>query len=73
MRKVGIDISAELPEVLTVKPVQKLDVCVTMECEDTCPVFPSKRYLNWELDDPAGQGIGVVRPSRDKPSGERVP
>jgi arsenate reductase len=66
MREVGIDISAEIPKVLTVDAVRESDVCVTMGCGDTCPVFPGKRYLDWELADPAGQGVEAVRPIRDE-------
>ena len=66
MREVGIDISAETPKVLTTGAVQASDVCVTMGCGDACPVFPGKRYLDWKLDDPAGQGIAAVRPIRDE-------
>jgi arsenate reductase (thioredoxin) len=65
MKEVGIDISAETPKILTVDAVKASDVCVTMGCGDTCPVFPGKRYLDWQLDDPAGQGIEAVRPIRD--------
>jgi arsenate reductase len=65
MREVGIDISAEIPKVLTADAVRASDVCVTMGCGDTCPVFPGKRYLDWRLDDPAGQGVEAVRPIRD--------
>ncbi|WP_066952844.1 arsenate reductase ArsC [Streptomyces lushanensis] len=65
MAEVGIDISAEVPKVLTVDAVKESDVCVTMGCGDTCPVFPGKRYLDWTLDDPAGQGVEAVRPIRD--------
>jgi arsenate reductase len=66
MREVGIDISSEIPKVLTVKAVQASDVCVTMGCGDACPVFPGKRYLDWKLADPAGQGTAAVRPIRDQ-------
>ncbi|HEY2261488.1 MAG TPA: arsenate reductase ArsC, partial [Streptosporangiaceae bacterium] len=66
MREVGIDISAETPKVLTAEAVQASDVCVTMGCGDTCPVFPGKRYLDWKLDDPAGLGTEAVRPIRDE-------
>jgi protein-tyrosine-phosphatase len=66
MAEVGIDISAEIPKILTVDAVKASDVCITMGCGDTCPVFPGKRYLDWELDDPAGQGIEAVRPIRDE-------
>jgi arsenate reductase len=66
MREVGIDISAEIPKVLTIEAVQASDVCITMGCGDACPVFPGKRYLDWTLEDPAGQGIEAVRPIRDE-------
>ena len=61
----GIDISAETPKVLTTAAVQASDVVVTMGCGDTCPIFPGKRYEDWVLEDPAGQGIDGVRPIRD--------
>ena len=51
---------------LTPEAVQASDVCITMGCGDACPVFPGKRYLDWKLDDPAGQGIDSVRPIRDE-------
>ncbi|MDX3522559.1 arsenate reductase ArsC [Streptomyces scabiei] len=66
LAEVGIDISAETPKVLTVEAVQASDVVITMGCGDTCPVFPGKRYLDWELPDPAGQGAEAVRPIRDE-------
>ncbi|MEU0669171.1 arsenate reductase ArsC [Streptomyces lavendulocolor] len=66
MREAGIDISAETPKVLTVDAVKESDVCITMGCGDTCPVFPGKRYLDWQLEDPAGQGVEAVRPIRDE-------
>jgi arsenate reductase len=66
MKEVGVDISAETPKVLTVEAVQASDVCVTMGCGDACPVFPGKRYLDWKLADPAGQGVEAVRPIRDE-------
>lgn len=66
MREVGIDISAEAPKVLTAGAVRACDVCVTMGCGDACPVFPGQRYLDWKLDDPAGQGIEAVRVIRDE-------
>ena len=66
MKEVGIDIAAETPKLLTADAVKASDVCVTMGCGDTCPVFPGKRYLDWELDDPAGKGIEAVRPIRDE-------
>ncbi|MEU3684594.1 arsenate reductase ArsC [Streptomyces sp. NPDC030592] len=65
MAEVGIDISEETPKILTVDAVKESDVCITMGCGDTCPVFPGKRYLDWDLADPAGQGIEAVRPIRD--------
>ncbi|MEU1819729.1 arsenate reductase ArsC [Streptomyces roseifaciens] len=65
MREVGIDISAETPKVLTTEAVQSSDVVITMGCGDACPYFPGKRYLDWKLDDPAGQGVDAVRPIRD--------
>jgi protein-tyrosine-phosphatase len=66
MREVGIDMSAETPKILTVDAVKASDVCITMGCGDTCPVFPGKRYLDWKLEDPAGQGVESVRPIRDE-------
>ncbi|MDJ0462076.1 arsenate reductase ArsC [Streptomyces sp. H27-C3] len=66
MAEVGIDISAETPKILTVDAVKESDVCITMGCGDTCPVFPGKRYLDWALEDPAGQGVAAVRPIRDE-------
>ena len=66
MAEEGIDISANRPTVLTTDAVQASDVVVTMGCGDTCPVFPGKRYEDWELDDPAGQGIETVRAIRDE-------
>jgi len=65
MAEVGIDISAKTPKVLTVDAVRESDVCITMGCGDTCPVFPGKRYLDWQLEDPAGKGVESVRPIRD--------
>ncbi|MEU5991929.1 arsenate reductase ArsC [Spirillospora sp. NPDC047418] len=66
MAEEGIDVSGEIPKVLTVEAVQASDVVITMGCGDTCPVFPGKRYLDWTLDDPAGQGVAAVRPIRDE-------
>ena len=66
MREVGVDITAEQPTILTTEAVQHSDVVITMGCGDTCPVFPGKTYLDWDLDDPAGQGIEAVRPIRDE-------
>ena len=65
MAEEGIDMSAEIPKVLTDEAVRASDVVITMGCGDTCPIFPGKRYEDWELDDPAGQGIEAVRPIRD--------
>ncbi|GAA3796792.1 arsenate reductase ArsC [Streptomyces coacervatus] len=66
MSEVGIDVSAETPKILTTEAVQSSDVVITMGCGDTCPVFPGKRYLDWQLEDPAGQGVAAVRPIRDE-------
>ncbi len=66
MAEEGIDISAQTPKVLTTDAVQASDVVITMGCGDTCPVFPGKRYEDWELDDPAGKGVDSVRPIRDE-------
>jgi len=66
MAEVGIDISAETPKILTAQAVQASDVVITMGCGDTCPVFPGKKYLDWQLDDPAGRGVDAVRPIRDE-------
>jgi arsenate reductase len=66
MREVGVDISAGSPKLLTADAVRESDVCITMGCGDACPVFPGKRYLDWELADPAGQGVEAVRPIRDE-------
>jgi arsenate reductase len=66
MAEVGIDISAQNPTILTTDAVQASDVVITMGCGDACPIFPGKRYLDWDLEDPAGQGIEAVRPIRDQ-------
>jgi protein-tyrosine-phosphatase len=66
MREVGIDITASRPEILTDEAVRSSDVVVTMGCGDACPFYPGKRYEDWVLDDPAGQGIEAVRPIRDE-------
>ncbi|WP_167132115.1 arsenate reductase ArsC [Paramicrobacterium chengjingii] len=66
MAEVGIDITAEAPTVLTTDAVRHADAVITMGCGDACPVFPGKRYEDWQLDDPAGQGIDAVRPIRDE-------
>ncbi|MGW4823163.1 arsenate reductase ArsC [Streptomyces sp. NPDC004227] len=65
MKEVGVDISAQKPKILTTEAVRSSDVVITMGCGDACPVFPGKRYLDWQLDDPAGQGVEAVRPIRD--------
>ena len=62
----GIDMSAEIPKILTDDSVKASDVVITMGCGDTCPIYPGKRYEDWVLDDPAGQGIASVRPIRDE-------
>jgi protein-tyrosine-phosphatase len=61
----GIDIRDETPKVLTDKAVFESDVVITMGCGDVCPVYPGKRYEDWKLEDPAGQGVDAVRPIRD--------
>jgi protein-tyrosine-phosphatase len=66
MAEEGIDITAETPKILTTEAVKESDVVITMGCGDTCPIFPGKRYEDWELDDPAGQGLEAVRPIRDE-------
>jgi arsenate reductase len=65
MREVGIDITHATPKVLTGDAVEVSDVVITMGCGDTCPFYPGTRYLDWPLDDPAGQGVEAVRPIRD--------
>ena len=66
MAEEGIDISAEQPKVLTTEAVEISDVVITMGCGDVCPIFPGKRYEDWVLQDPAGQGVDAVRPIRDE-------
>jgi arsenate reductase len=66
MREVGIDITGNIPTLLEYDTAYASDVIVTMGCGDACPVFPGKRYEDWKLDDPAGQGIEAVRPIRDE-------
>lgn len=66
MAEGGIDIAGGTPKLLTVDAVHESDVVITMGCGDACPIFPGKRYEDWELDDPAGQGIDAVRPIRDE-------
>ena len=66
MREVGIDITGQKPRILEYDTVESSDVIVTMGCGDACPYFPGKRYEDWKLDDPAGQGVEAVRPIRDE-------
>ena len=66
MAEVGIDITREAPKLLTESAVREADVVITMGCGDECPFFPGKRYEDWVLDDPAGQGIEMVRGVRDE-------
>ncbi|PZU41718.1 MAG: heat-shock protein HtpX [Microbacterium sp.] len=66
MAEEGIDIAGGTPKLLTVDAVRESDVVITMGCGDACPIFPGKRYEDWQLDDPAGQGIDAVRPIRDE-------
>ena len=66
MKEIGIDISHEVPKVLTTEAVIESDVVITMGCGDACPFVPGKRYLDWKLNDPAGQGVASVRPIRDE-------
>ena len=66
MAEEGIDISSAQPKVLTTEAVQASDYVITMGCGDACPIFPGKKYLDWTLDDPAGQGVEAVRPIRDE-------
>ena len=65
MAEVGIDISGEIPKMWTDEVVRVADVVITMGCGDACPVYPGKRYADWALADPAGQGVASVRPIRD--------
>ena len=65
MTEEGIDITAETPKILTTEAVKESDVVITMGCGDTCPIFPGKRYEDWNVADPAGQTIDVVRDIRD--------
>lgn len=66
MAELGIDMSAEVPKVLTTEAVKESDVVITMGCGDECPYFPGKRYEDWVLEDPAGKGVESVRPIRDQ-------
>jgi arsenate reductase len=65
MAEEGIDLSTQTPKILTPESVQASDVVITMGCGDACPIFPGKRYEDWELEDPAGKGIDTVRRVRD--------
>ena len=66
MAEVGISLEAATPRLLTDAAVQHSDVVITMGCGDACPFYPGKRYEDWKLDDPAGQGLEAVRPIRDE-------
>jgi arsenate reductase (thioredoxin) len=66
MAERGIDISGEIPKPWTEEAVQAADVVITMGCGDACPVFPGKRYEEWELEDPAGKAVDQIRPIRDE-------
>jgi len=66
MREKGIDISSSVPALLSDADVRSADVVITMGCGDACPVYPGKRYEDWELDDPAGKSVAGVRPIRDE-------
>ena len=72
MAEEGIDISQAIPALLTTEAVRESDVVITMGCGDACPIFPGKRYEDWVLDDPAGQGIEAVRRIRDDIRGRVV-
>jgi arsenate reductase len=66
MHEVGIDIADYVPQKWSMEMLHEVDVVVTMGCGDTCPYIPGKRYVDWPLDDPAGQGVDAVRPIRDQ-------
>lgn len=66
MAEVGVDISSESPQLWTDAAVRSADAVITMGCGDVCPVYPGKRYEDWELEDPAGKGVDAVRPIRDE-------
>jgi arsenate reductase (thioredoxin) len=66
MEELGLDLSKEFPKPLTDEYVQAADVVVTMGCGDACPIYPGKRYLDWELSDPAGKSLEEIRPIRDE-------
>jgi len=69
MREIGIDVSQELPKPLTGAMVKEADVVITMGCGDACPIYPGKRYEDWELEDPAGKDLDTVRRIRDEIAG----
>ena len=69
MDELGLDLSKEFPKPLTTEVVEAADVVVTMGCGDACPIFPGKRYLDWELTDPAGKSVAEVRRIRDEIDG----
>ncbi len=69
MDEIGLDLSEAFPKPLTTEVVQAADVVITMGCGDACPIFPGKRYLDWELPDPAGRSVDEVRPIRDEIEG----
>ena len=66
MAEAGIDIAGEVPRRWSDEMIESVDVVVTMGCGDTCPVFPGKRYVDWEIEDPAGKSLDQVRPIRDE-------
>ncbi|MEX0832490.1 MAG: arsenate reductase ArsC [Actinomycetota bacterium] len=66
MREVGIDLSREVPKKMTDEAVREADVVITMGCGDACPVYPGKRYLDWDLPDPSGKTVDEVRNIRDE-------
>ena len=66
MTEVGVDLAGELPKLLTTDAVRAADVVITMGCGDACPVFPGKRYEDWDLEDPAGKDLATVRRIRDE-------
>jgi len=66
MAEIGLDISREIPKRLTTDQVQAADIVITMGCGDACPIYPGKRYLDWDLPDPAGLSVDQVRPVRDE-------
>jgi protein-tyrosine-phosphatase len=69
MEEIGIDVSKGFPKPLTTEAVEAADVVITMGCGDACPIFPGKRYLDWELPDPHGRSVEEVRPIRDQIDG----